>query len=122
LEKYNLFIYDVFIPFFEIIIIKLAISRPRHFLGSHLYHQFYTNATAHLRQPSFNANQCWLSLPVDLLEEFGGKKTLARSQNQLNPVCSVMFKVEEPQEAQQNQLPAQSARKANLVKINHAEK
>jgi hypothetical protein len=29
-----------------------------------------------LGQPSFNANQCWLSLPVDLLEEFGGKKPL----------------------------------------------
>jgi hypothetical protein len=71
-----------FLPFFEMIIIKLAISRP-----SHLYQQFYTNATAHLGQPSFNANQCWLSLPVDVLEEFKEKKTLARSQNQLNPAC-----------------------------------
>jgi len=73
------------------IIIKLAISRPRHFLGSHFYQQFYTNAIAPLGQPSFNANQCWLlSLPVDLLEEFGGKETLTRSQNQLNPACSLM--------------------------------
>jgi hypothetical protein len=86
-----------FLPFFEMIIIKLAISRPRHFLGSHLYQQFYTNATAHLGQPSFNANQCWLSLPVDVLEEFKEKKTLARSQNQLNPVCSLMLKSKNPQ-------------------------
>jgi hypothetical protein len=40
---------------------------------------------------------CWLSLPVDLLEEFGRKKTLARSQNQLNPVCSLMLKSKNPE-------------------------
>ncbi len=45
-----------FSPFLKIKIIRLATSRPRHFLNHHLQQHFCKNATAHLGQSPFNAN------------------------------------------------------------------
>jgi hypothetical protein len=44
------------LPFFEIKIIKLATSRPMHFLGRHLQQHFWQNAIVYLGQSPFNAN------------------------------------------------------------------
>jgi len=45
-----------FFSFFEIKVIKLAMSRPRHFPGGHLKQHFCKNATAQLGQLPLNAN------------------------------------------------------------------
>jgi hypothetical protein len=44
-----------FPPFLKTKVIKLATSRPRHFLGYHLYQHFGKNATAHPLHSAFNA-------------------------------------------------------------------
>jgi hypothetical protein len=51
----NFVISWIFPPFFEITIIKLATSRPRHLVGRHLQQHFCKSATAYPGQSSFNA-------------------------------------------------------------------